>query len=64
MSEERLAATIGATALPASVEIEIELYALAHNLGDFRRTQVTPDPTKDWLLTSHEEKLIKIGAEG
>ena len=50
-----MAATIGATSLPASVEIEIELYALAHNLGDFRRTQVTPDPTRDWLPTSLEE---------
>jgi hypothetical protein len=63
MSEERLASTIGATALPASVEIEIEPYALAHNRGNFRHTLVTPDPTEDGLPTSLEEKLIKIGAE-
>ena len=33
------------------------------NRGNFLRTLATPDPTKDWSLTSLKEKLIKIGAK-
>ena len=36
---------------------------LAHNFGNFLRTLATPDPIKDWSLTSLKEKLIKIGAK-
>jgi hypothetical protein len=36
---------------------------VAYNLGNFLRTQATPDPIKDWSLTSLQEKLIKIGAK-
>jgi hypothetical protein len=37
--------------------------ALAYNLGNFLRTLATPEPIKDWSLTSLKEKLIKIGAK-
>jgi DNA invertase Pin-like site-specific DNA recombinase len=32
-------------------------------LGNFLRTLATPEPIKDWSLTSLKEKLIKIGAK-
>ncbi len=35
----------------------------AGNLGNFLRTLATPEPIKDWSLTSLKEKLIKIGAK-
>jgi hypothetical protein len=38
-------------------------FALAYNLGNFLRTLATPEPIKDWSLTSLKEKLIKIGAK-
>jgi hypothetical protein len=31
--------------------------------GNFLRTLATPEPIKDWSLTSLKEKLIKIGAK-
>jgi hypothetical protein len=36
---------------------------LAYNLGNFLRTLATPEPIKNWSLTSLKEKLIKIGAK-
>ena len=36
---------------------------MARNLGNFLRTLATPEPIKDWSLTSLREKLIKIGAK-
>ena len=38
-------------------------HALAYNVGNFLRTLATPEPIKDWSLTSLKEKLIKIGAK-
>ncbi len=35
----------------------------AYNLGNFLRTLATPEPIKDWSLTSLKAKLIKIGAK-
>src|SRR5262249_54914369 len=32
-------------------------------LGNFLRTLATPEPIKDWSLTSLKDKLIKIGAK-
>ena len=32
-------------------------------LATFLRTLATPEPIKDWSLTSLKEKLIKIGAK-
>src|SRR5205085_12312359 len=40
-----------------------QLHPLACNLGNFLRTLATPEPIKDWLLTSLKDKLIKIGAK-
>ena len=40
-----------------------ELHALAYNLANFLRTLATPEPIKDWSLTSLKDKLIKIGAK-
>jgi hypothetical protein len=33
------------------------------HVGNFLRTLATPEPIKDWSLTSLKEKLIKIGAK-
>ena len=43
--------------------VRLQLLALASNLGNFLRTLATPEPIKDWSLTSLKEKLIKIGAK-
>ena len=40
-----------------------QLHALAYNLGNFLRTLATPEPIKEWSLTSLKDKLIKIGAK-
>jgi hypothetical protein len=43
--------------------VRLQLHALAYNLGNFLRTLATPEPIKDWSLTSLREKLVKIGAK-
>ena len=43
--------------------VRLQLHSLAYNLGNFLRTLATPEPIKDWSLTSLKEKLIKIGAK-
>ncbi len=47
----------------AANAVRLQLYALAYNLGNFLRTLATPEPIKDWSLTTLKEKLIKIGAK-
>ena len=47
----------------AANAVRLQLHALACNLGNFLRTLATPEPIKDWSLTSLKEKLIKIGAK-
>jgi Transposase DDE domain group 1 len=47
----------------AANAVRLQLHALAYNLGNFFRTLATPEPIKDWSLTSLKEKLIKIGAK-
>jgi len=47
----------------AANAVLLQLHALAYNLGNFLRTLATPEPIKDWSLTSLKEKLIKIGAK-
>jgi Transposase DDE domain group 1 len=47
----------------AANAVGLQLHALAYNLGNFLRTLATPQPIKDWSLTSLKEKLIKIGAK-
>jgi hypothetical protein len=41
----------------------LQLHALAYNLGNFLRTLATPEPIKEWSLTTLKEKLIKMGAK-
>ena len=47
----------------AANAVGLQLHALAYNLGNFLRILATPEPIKDWSLTSLKEKLIKIGAK-
>jgi hypothetical protein len=47
----------------AANTVRLQLHALAYNLGNFLRTLVTPEPIRDWSLTSLKEKLIKISAK-
>jgi len=47
----------------AANAVRLQLQALAYNLGNFLRTLATPEPIKDWSLTTLKEKLIKIGAK-
>jgi hypothetical protein len=47
----------------AANAVRLQLHALAYNLGNFLRTLATPEPIKDWSLTSLKEKLIKISAK-
>jgi hypothetical protein len=47
----------------AANAVRLQLHVPAYNLGNFLRTLATPEPIKDWSLTSLKEKLIKIGAK-
>jgi hypothetical protein len=47
----------------AANAVRLQLHALAYNLGNFLRTLATPEPIKDWSLTTLKERLIKIGAK-
>ena len=47
----------------AANAVRLQLHALAYNTGNFLRTLATPEPIKEWSLTSLREKLIKIGAK-
>ena len=47
----------------AANAVRLQRHALAYNLGNFLRTLATPEPIKDWSLTSLKDKLIKIGAK-
>jgi hypothetical protein len=43
--------------------VRLQLHALAYEPGNFMRTLATPEPIKDWSITTLREKLIKIGAK-
>jgi hypothetical protein len=43
--------------------VRLQLHALAYNLCNFLRTLVTPEPIRDWSLTSLKDKLINIGVK-
>ena len=47
----------------AANAVRLQLHALAYNLGNFLRTLATPEPIKNWSMTTFKEKLIKIGAK-
>ena len=42
----------------AANAVRLQLHALAYNLGNFLRTLATPEPIKDWSMTTLREKLI------
>ena len=54
---------VDAAIVPNACGHRLQLHALAYNLGNFLRTLATPEPIKDWSLTSLKEKLIKTGAK-
>src|SRR5207237_244210 len=43
--------------------VRLQLHALAYNLANFLRTLATPEPIKDWSMTTLKERLIKTGAK-
>jgi hypothetical protein len=43
----------------AANAVRLQRHALAYNLGNFLRMLATPEPIKDWSLSSLREKLIK-----
>ena len=47
----------------AANAVRLQLHALAYNLGNFLPTLATPEPIKDWSLTTLKDKLIKIGTK-
>ena len=47
----------------AANAVRLQLHALAYNLGNLLRTLATPEPIKEWSMTTLREKLIKIGAK-
>ena len=47
----------------AANAVRLQLHALTYNLGNFLRTLATPEPIRDWSMTTLREKLIKIGAK-
>ena len=47
----------------AANAVRLQLHELAYNLGNFLRTLATPEPIKEWSLTTLKEKLVKIGAK-
>jgi hypothetical protein len=38
----------------AANAVRLQLHALAYNLGNFLRTLATPEPIRDWSLTSFQ----------
>ena len=60
--QDRSPVTLSCRSFAANA-VRLQLHALAYNFGNFLRTLATPEPIKDWSLTSLKEKLIKIGAK-
>ncbi len=48
----------------AANAVRLQLHALAYNLGNFLRTLATPEPIKDWSLTSLKEIGAKVVTHG
>ncbi len=44
-------------------QARLQLFALAYNLGNFRRRLALPRSVKHWSLTALRVKLVKIGAK-
>jgi hypothetical protein len=49
-----LGAAIAARSFAANA-VRLQLHAFAYNLGNFLRTLATPEPIKDWSLSSLKE---------
>ena len=45
------------------MQVRLQLFALAYNLGNFLRRLALPRSVKHWSLTTLREKLVKIGAK-
>ena len=61
--DRRLMLQFRGSVVTSGAGLRLQLHALAYNLGNFLRTLATPEPIKDWSLTSLKDKLIKIGAK-
>ena len=48
----------------AANAVRLQLHALAYNLGNLLRTLATPEPIKDWSLTSLKERTHQDWREG
>jgi hypothetical protein len=49
----------------AANAVRLQLHALAYNLGNFLRTLATPEPIKDWSLTTLKEMIgAKVVSHG
>jgi hypothetical protein len=48
----------------AANAVRLQLHALAYNLGNFLRTLATPEPIKEWSMTSLKEKTDQDWREG
>jgi hypothetical protein len=44
-------------------QVRVQLFVLAHNLGNFLRRLALPGSVAHWSLTTLREKLVKIGAK-
>jgi len=44
-------------------QVRLQLFALAHDLGDFLRRLALPGLVKHWSLTTLRRKLIKMAAK-
>jgi hypothetical protein len=47
----------------AANAVRLQLHALAYYLDNFLCTLATPEPIREWSLTTLKERLIKIGAK-
>jgi hypothetical protein len=62
-SKRILALRVRATSRHSQINEAPSSHAPPTHLGNILRTLATPEPIKDWSMTSLKEKLIKIGAK-
>jgi hypothetical protein len=44
-------------------QVQLQLFALAYNLGNFLRRLALPKKIRDWSLRTLKEKLVKTGVK-